>query len=107
MLIVIELFKDGPNIFKTSAAAIDYTHADINDKPDDLLDVKILTTTSEAKACYERGAGIFDCHGLVGRKAWSEFEKFLQDQNIIPKPISHGKPFKPKRRKRPHETLER
>lgn len=95
MIFVVELYKAGANVFKTGANFI--TH----DEPDpQRLGERIFWTLDEVRQAYRQGAGIFGEYGPAGYRAFLQFEKFLQDQNIIPKPP------KPNRKKKASVELD-
>lgn len=79
MIIVVELLKTGPNIFKCAGNFITY------DGPDpSLIGYRIFWTKDEAKSAYHKGASIFGMFGPAGYKAFRDFEYFLRREGIIP-----------------------
>lgn len=81
MPIVVEVSPEGSNVFKTGANFLTY-----DDPSCGLVGYRIFWTTGEAIAAYRMGADIFGEYGPQGYKAFIQFERFLQDQAIIPKP---------------------
>lgn len=83
MIFVVEIYRTGANVFKSGANFITY------DEPDpERLGEAVFYSINEAKAAYQRGAAIFADYGPVGYRAFLQFEGFLQDQNVIPKPAN-------------------